>query len=108
MEQQTSDDRVVRVLDRHMRSMKGADVTTETVMRLFDELGDSDDEHSSISVIDSNEWNLEIYRDFVTFENVEDIGSSRQIDDPPRHEIAKIVSVFIAGDFSSLRSHGWR
>ncbi|WP_270353201.1 hypothetical protein [Microbacterium testaceum] len=108
MGQEEVDDRVVRIVDRYARSIKGAEVTVETVMSLFDELGDMDEEHSSISVIDSDEWNLEIYADFVTFENVEELGSSRQINDPTRDELAEIVREFIAGDFESVRSHGWQ
>ncbi|PVE69274.1 hypothetical protein DC432_11340 [Microbacterium testaceum] len=69
---------------------------------------DGDDEHRSISVSDSDAWNLEFYPDWLLFENVEvgggEVGRLRGLSDKERLEIA---DEFIRGDFDALRARPW-
>ncbi|MEX8057039.1 hypothetical protein [Microbacterium sp. 16-032] len=69
---------------------------------------DGDDEHRSISVSDSDAWNLEFYPDWLLFENVEvggrEVGRLRGLSDKERLDIA---DEFIRGDFSALRERPW-
>lgn len=101
-------ERTVRIVDQNGRSLRGEDATVPTFMRLFDGLDPADAEHAALSVTDSDEWNLAVYPDFITFENVEEDEVVGRIDEPARDEIEEIVGDFVSGDFDSLNSRRWQ
>lgn len=86
------------------------DITLEHLAALLSTIAvpDGDDEHRSISVSDSDEWNLEFYPDRVLFENVdedgEEVGNLRGLSEDERLVLA---DEFIRGDFVALRAHSW-
>lgn len=91
--------------------VNGAEVEEVALERLADllaELKDADEEHATVSVTDSEEWNLEISMDSVLLENVgvdgEEVGvlTLESVDDA-----LPVAADFIAGDFSALRARPW-
>jgi len=86
------------------------DITLDRLAELLATIAvyDGDDEHRSISVSDSDAWNLEFYLDWVLFENSEvggeEVGSLRGLSDRERLDIA---DEFIRGDFAALRARPW-
>jgi len=85
------------------------DITLDRLAELLATIAvyDGDDEHRSISVSDSDAWNLEFYPDRVLFENSEvgeEVGSLRGLSDRERLDIA---DEFIRGDFAALRARPW-
>jgi hypothetical protein len=86
------------------------DITLDRLAELLATIAvhDGDDEHRSISVSDSDAWNLEFYPDWLLFENVEvggrEVGRLRGLSDKERLDIA---DEFIRGDFEALRARPW-
>jgi len=82
------------------------DITLDRLAELLAPIAvyDGDDEHRSISVSDSEAWNLEFYPDRVLFENSEVggeiVGSLRGLSDEEHLDIA---SEFMRGNFAALR-----
>lgn len=107
MGREEESERAVRLTDRYGHTLRGSDVTVGKFAELFDALDSSDEEHRSLSVTDSDEWNLAVYPDFLTFENLEGelVG---QVADPTRDEVLTIVGDFISGDLDAVRARGWR
>jgi hypothetical protein len=102
-------EREIRFTDRYGASIEG-DISVEALGVLLDSIAvpDGDDEHASISVSDSDEWNIEYYRDSVLFENVDvDGGPVGELRGVSREERLAIGGEFIAGDFEALRARPW-
>ena len=100
-------ERTVWFTDRYGREVED-DVTVERLRALLDTIAepDGDDEHASISVSDSDAWNLEFYRRSVLFESVEggEVGMLRDLS--PNERLA-IGADFLAGDFDALHARSW-
>ena len=107
MGREEEQERAVRLTDRYGHTLRGSDVTVTRFAELFDALDSSDEEHCSLSVTDSDDWNLAVYPDFLTFENLEGELVGR-VTDPTRDDVMAIVQEFISGDFEALRVRGWR
>lgn len=69
-------------------------------------IGDGDGEHSSVSLTDSDGWNLEYRPDRVLFENVEgeEVGSLHGLTGREKLEIA---GLFLQGDLAGVRDRRW-
>ena len=90
----------------------GAQVDDATVPRLSELLGtigmDDDTEHSSVSLTDEDEWNLEFYPDRVLFENVGEEGEPvGVIRGSTREDQVEMGRAFIEGRLDDLRSRNW-
>jgi hypothetical protein len=100
--------RKVYLTNRYGAQLPG-DVTVARLDELLDTIAepDGDDEHRSVSLTDTDEWNLEFYPDTVTFENVEDepVGDLRGLNRQQKLEVAR---QFLAGDLDAVRSWGWQ
>lgn len=84
------------------------DRSIERFAALLDALPGSDEEHTAVSVTDSDEWNLEFTGRSVLFENVgaegQEVGSLTLAD---RSHALAIASEFLVGDFDALRARPW-
>ncbi|MDJ1114604.1 hypothetical protein [Microbacterium dauci] len=99
--------RAVWLVDRNGASIT-EDVTGERFDALVDTLGGDDVEHASISLSDEDGWNLEVYANAISLENVEpggdEIGTIRGAD---RATLRAIADEFLAGDFDALQGREW-
>lgn len=90
----------------------GAEVEGEASMEALDallrELRDADEEHATVSVTDSDEWNLEFGAASVLLENVgpegEEVGT---LPLGSATEARAIAREFLRGDFAALRGRPW-
>ncbi|ROR65641.1 hypothetical protein [Agrococcus jenensis] len=84
------------------------DASIETLDTLLLALRDADEEHATVSMTDSDEWNLEFGADSVLLENVgpdgQEVGTLRFAD---AGEARSIAAEFLAGDFEALRARPW-
>ena len=95
-----------------LTDMNGAMIEDDRLIErfavLYDALPGSDEEHTTLSVTDSDEWNLEFTAGSVLLENVgqggEEVGSLMVTD---RSQAVAIVSEFLVGDFGALRGRPW-
>jgi hypothetical protein len=91
----------------------GAEVEGEVSLERLDALVAglelADGEHASVSVTDSDGWNLEYRLGEVVLERVgeggEEVGS---LNLESAEDAREIAAQFLAGDFEALRAHGWR
>lgn len=99
--------RRVTLTDRYGADLDGADL--EHVAALWDELDDTDPEHPSVSLLDSDSWSLDLRIDRVLFENV-DVGGEKVgvLPIAGRQEVLALAAEFIAGDLDALRARPWR
>lgn len=103
----TTDDRAVWFVDTNGASITD-DVTIERFATLLDAFDGSDPEHGSLSASDEDGWNLEIYPDVVSFENVEPGGSVvGSIRSPSRDDLLGMVRELLDGDLDALRRRPW-
>ncbi|CAN5447776.1 hypothetical protein BH10ACT7_BH10ACT7_04160 [soil metagenome] len=100
-------ERTIRLTDRYGASSRD-DVT---IGRLGDLLAtiatpDGDAEHATVSITDSDSWNLAFTPDAVLFENLEsdEVGRISAADLADRLAIG---AEFIVGDFEALRARPW-
>jgi hypothetical protein len=100
--------RTVRLTDRYGASITGAAATIERFAALLDALaaGDRDEEHGTVSMSDSDEWNLAFSAGGVTFENLEGdvVGELRGL---TREQRLSIADQFSRGDLDAVRAWGW-
>lgn len=105
------DERKVWFVDRYGDYFEGEEATIECFIELLKtiQVYDGDDEHRSISVDDSDGWNLEFYPDWISFCNVEPGGKDLgQLHDVPFSDCVKIVELFRANNFVALEALPWR
>ena len=97
-------ERRVWFTDRYGREIED-DVSVERLDMLLETIAepDGDDEHASISVRDSNAWNLEYYRGSVLFQSLEG-GEVGMLRDLGRDERLAIGAEF---DFDALNARPW-
>ncbi len=88
------------------------DVSEASIRRLLGELVDdvNAEEYGTVSVSDTDGWNLEFGIDDVVFENVEAdgvgrVGRLQGLSDDARVELALLL---VRGDLDAVRSQGWR
>ena len=99
--------RAMWLTDANGAELEGA-ASLEVLEALIAELRNADDEHATVSVTDSDEWNLEFGAESVLLENVgpdgEEVGTLPLADAGLARAIA---GEFIAGDFAALRARPW-
>jgi hypothetical protein len=100
-------ERSVWFTDRYGREIEH-DVTVERLGALLETIAESDgdDEHASISVSDSDAWNLEYYRRSVLFQSLEG-GEVGLLRDLVADERLAVGAEFLAGDFDALHARPW-
>jgi len=98
--------RAVWITGQYGDMFEGDEATLEVFLTMFTELDPADEEHCALSVTDSGDWNLAVYRDLIVFANLESDGVG-QIADPTIDQVRTIVAEFLAGDFSALAAHDW-
>lgn len=84
------------------------DVSIERLRHLLLALDGSDEEHATVSVTDSDEWNLEFSIGSVLLENVGPGGE--EVGVLPLSGVSDALLVageLIAGDFAALRARPW-
>ncbi|GAA1423405.1 hypothetical protein [Agrococcus citreus] len=100
-------ERAVWFTDANGAELEGA-ASIEVLDALLADLRDADEEHATVSVTDSDEWNLEFGAESVLLENVgpdgEEVGTLPLADAADARAIA---GEFLAGDFAALRARPW-
>lgn len=96
--------REITLFDRY-----GHEVETEATLEGFLELYDSiagvgpDEDWRDVFMTDSDEWNLNVNPDAVTFENVEDGGAFTSTQAPDRQTVRELADLFLRGGIDAIR-----
>lgn len=102
-----TEERAVWLTDANGSQLEGA-ASLEALEALIAGLRDADEEHATVSLTDSDEWNLEFGVESVLLENVgpggEEVGTLRLRDAADARAIARD---FVADDFAALRARPW-
>lgn len=100
-------ERAVWFTDANGAELEGA-ASIDVLEALIAELRDADDEHATVSVTDSGEWNLEFGAESVLLENIGPDGE--EVGTLPLAEAGlarAIADEFLSGDFAALRARPW-
>lgn len=101
------EERTVWLTDKYGAERK-TPVTTEELFTLLDSLTEDEEEHNSISLTDSNGWNLEFTPRWVLLENVEDDGEELgSISWTNKLVAIQVASEFLSDNFEALLAHDW-
>lgn len=101
-------DRTVWLTDRYGDMFEGDEATLEVFDKLLETLDASEEEHRSISVTDSDGWNLAIYPNLITFANLDEDEPVGDLKGYSRDEALSIGRDFFSGDFYALRARDWQ
>jgi hypothetical protein len=96
-------------IDRWGAEFEG-EPSVEKFLELYDAIAspDDDQEHTVVDIRSSDDWNIEVSKDTVWCERVEDGENLGSLPIASKDELAAIIQQFIDGDFDGLRTREWR
>ena len=101
-----SDERWVSLTDANGAQIHD-DVTVERFALLLDSINPEEQEHTVVSLEDSDAWYLEYNPDYLAFGSAED-GDPVVLKKVDRDEVLRLAAEFISGDFDAIRARPWR
>ena len=82
--------------------------TVDKLQSLLDELEQSDDEHTDVSVSDESEWTLSAFRHgLLVWENVGEDDEPKHLKGLTRSEILKHFTALVNGDLDAIHALPW-
>ena len=96
--------RTITMYDRYGQETS-AEASLEGFMELYDSVArvGRDEDWRDVFMTDSDEWNLNVNPDAITFENVEEGGEFESSQAPDRETVRVLADLFLRGDLDAIR-----